>query len=337
VRHNSLATLKARQTPNMISVVVPVYNEGSTVLNAYQAIVSVVESQISSRKFEIIFVDDGSQDDTFTYLTQIASQSASVRVIKLTSNCGSHIAIRAGFENARGDLACFLASDLQEPPELIPKMLEAMVPPIQIVWAVRNSRDDRRLTILMAKAYYALARLFVSKKMPPSGSSMFMLGANALAAVQLYPEHNLTLEGLFLTMGFQQAWVSYERQSRKVGHSKWTLEKKLKHFADFFVAYSYTPIRLMSYLGVGLATLGFLYAIVILLNKILFADSTQGWSSLMVVVLIMGGIQMVMMGVIGEYVWRTLDESRGRPRYIMETILNDDPPTGVIDEGTGNR
>jgi dolichol-phosphate mannosyltransferase len=306
-----------------ISVVVPVYNEGDSVRTAHDAIVGVLTSQLPHVEFEIVFVDDGSQDDSFIHLSSLCSQYPYVRVIKFVSNSGSHMAIRAGLEHARGDVACFIACDLQDPPEVIPIMLKSLVSPAQIVWAVRGSRQDSLWSQLFAKLFYALARLLVSKNIPPSGASMFLLGADVLKAVRLYTERNLTLEGLFATMGFKQTYVQYERQARRVGHSKWTLGKRLKLFADFFVGYSYTPIRLMSYLGMGIAAWGFIYALVVMLSNILFSIPVAGWMSLVAIVLVIGGIQMTMMGIIGEYVWRTLDETRSRPRYIIDTILDD--------------
>ena len=301
-----------------LSVVVPVYNESGGVRTACEAVVNVLNSQLPQVEYELIFVDDGSQDDSFTHMSELSTQCPSVRVIKFAANCGSHMAIRAGLEHATGDVACFLACDLQEPPELIPTMLALLINPVQIVWAVRSSRQDSLCSRLLAKTFYNLARLIVSKNIPPSGASMFMLGGGALTALRHYQERNLTLEGLFATMGFKQAFVQYERKARQDGKSKWTLGKRLKLFADFFVGYSYAPIRFMSYLGIAIATLGFIYALILILRRVLLSNPIEGWTSLVVVVLVMGGIQMIMMGIIGEYIWRTLDETRARPRYIIE-------------------
>lgn len=311
-----------------ISIIVPVFNESKSVWTAYDAIVSVVKTQLPEVEFEIIFVDDGSQDDSFLQLSSLCSRSSYVRVIKFVNNCGSHMAIRAGMEHARGDVACYLACDLQDPPELIPLVLKLLVEPVQIVWAVRNSRKDSLPSRLFAACFYRLARVLVSKNIPPAGASMCVLGPGALRAVRAYKERNLTLEGAFATMGFKQAHILYERKARQFGKSKWTLGKRLKLFADFFVGYSYVPIRLMSYLGMIIAALGLFYSLVVVFNKMWFSVPVEGWSSLMVIVLVMGGIQMIMIGVIGEYVWRTLDEARARPRYIIDTILNDSQEFG---------
>jgi glycosyltransferase involved in cell wall biosynthesis len=305
-----------------ISVIVPVYNEGESVRVAYDRIVDVFADQLPQHRYEVIFVDDGSIDDSFFHLSALAATHGDLRVIKFAQNAGSHMAIRAGLEHATGDAAVFLACDMQDPPEIIPKMLAALRPPVRIVWAVRDTRNDRLSTKLASRVFFTLARLLVSKNLPPSGASMFMLGPDALRAVPLHRERNLTLEGLFATMGLAQAQVPYDRRDRDVGTSKWTLGKKLKLFADFFVGYSYAPIRLMSYVGMSVAALGFIYVIMLLVNKLQLGTPVEGWTSLMVVVLIVGGVQMTMLGIIGEYVWRGLDETRRRPRYIVEQFLN---------------
>jgi dolichol-phosphate mannosyltransferase len=320
----------------LISIIVPVFNEGNSVFRAYDAIRDAMSVRAGVLSYEVIFVDDGSEDDSFKHLTALASRDTNVRVIKLASNCGSHMAIRAGLEHARGSRACFLACDLQEPPELIPQMFDALTSPVEIVWAVRESREDTFSSKLLARIFYWFARRFVSKNIPPSGASMFMLGPDALRAIRSYNERNLTLEGLFATLGLRQAHIHYHRQARVHGTSKWTVGKRLKLFADFFVAYSYTPIRSMSYLGIVAAALGFVYALVVIVNRLFLAEPIQGWSSLVVVVLVMSGLQMIMMGVIGEYLWRTLDEVRRRPRYIIDTILNDTPDEGRLSETIAN-
>jgi glycosyltransferase involved in cell wall biosynthesis len=306
-----------------LSVIIPVFNEGEGVRFAHDAIVNVLREKLPEMDFELIYVDDGSHDDTFAHLTTLSATYPYVRAIKFLVNCGSHMAIRAGLEHADGDIACFIACDLQDPPELIPEMLEKLIGPVQVVWAVRHARQDSLSSQLFSKAFYGLVRLLVSKNFPPSGSSMFLLGPDALKAVRLYKERNLTLEGLFSVMGFRQAFIGYDRQARKYGKSKWTMAKRLKLFADFFVGYSYTPIRLMSYIGMIVASLGFLYAIIVLINRLFFYNPVQGYASLLVIVLVVGGIQMIMMGITGEYIWRTLDEVRSRPRYMIECILNE--------------
>lgn len=309
-----------------LTIIIPCYHESSAVRDTITRLESALAAAGFTVPYEVIFVDDGSRDDTFAHLREVAAGRPHVRVLKLATNVGSHMAIRAAFEHATGTHACYLPVDLQEPPELIPKLLELCRDPVQIAWAVRDSRKDPWLTRLNANLFYALARFFVTKNLPSTGAGTFLLGPKALAAAARFTERNLTLEGLFATMGFPIAVLPYERQARTQGVSKWTLAKKLKLFADFFVAYSYTPIRFFSYLGVVTAICGFLYAAFIFAARLYYGPAMEtGFSSIMIAVLILGGLQMVMMGVLGEYLWRTLDETRRRPRYLIDEDVNPPP------------
>jgi polyisoprenyl-phosphate glycosyltransferase len=302
-----------------LSIVIPCFHESAAVRQTWDRLSSALAAAAFTVPYEVIFVDDGSRDDTFVHLRAIAAAQPNVRVLKLSANVGSHMAIRAGLEHANGTHACYLPADLQEPPELLPQLLALCRDPVQIAWAVRDSRQDPWLTRLSASLFYTLARLFVTRNLPAGGAGTFLLGPKALAAVPRYTERNLTLEGLFATMGFPLAVLPYQRQARQQGASKWTLAKKLKLFADFFVAYSYTPLRFFSYLGLTVATCGFLYAAFILAARLWHGPAMlTGFTSIMIAVLILGGLQMVMMGVLGEYVWRALDESRGRPCYLID-------------------
>lgn len=296
-----------------ISVIVPAYNESEGVRSAYEAIKNVMEGQLPEHDWELLFVDDGSTDDSFTHIRALSEEDAHVRGLRFSSNRGSHMAIRAGFDHATGDVACFIACDLQDPPELIPGMLQKLDGEIEIVAAARNKRDDPLLTRFFAASFYALARALVSRDLPPGGASMFLLGPKALKSVGEYREHNLTLEGMFLATGYKQGIVRYDRRSRTYGESKWTYRKRLKLFADFFVAYSYAPIRMVSIVGALTALIGVLYGAAALLNS----GPVEGWTIATTAVLLVGGTQMIMLGIVGEYVWRALDEARGRPNYII--------------------
>jgi dolichol-phosphate mannosyltransferase len=290
------------------------------VITAYETILSEVKKH--SHEYEIIFVDDGSNDDSFVHITKVSEKDPNVKALKFASNCGSHMAIRAGLEYATGDCACFIACDMQEPPELIYRLLKELEEPYEIVWAVRNSRKDSFSSILFAKVFYFFARRMVSKNIPPSGASMFMISKKALKSLNKYNERNLTLEGLFATIGFKSKHVLYEREMRKQGKSKWTLAKKIKLFIDFFIAYSYTPIRIVSITGVLLFIIGLIWTAYIIIRQLVWGDLSAGWPALLSVLLTGFGITNISLGIIAEYLWRTLDETRKRPRYILEKTIN---------------
>lgn len=304
----------------LLSIIVPTYNEGDSVARACDAIQAAMRQSLPDLPLEILFVDDGSADDTYVHLEQLARTRPEVRCVKLAANVGAHMAIRAGLDHCRGDCACFIACDLQDPPEVIPRMMDSLTGSVQLVWAARETRDDRLRDRLFSRAFGWLARTVAKVDVPPQGASMALLGSKAIAAARQYSERNLTLDSLLSGLGFGYAVVPYARRARQVGSSKWTLKKKLKLFADFFVGSTYAPIRAMSYFGIFVAVIGFIYAAIVFANRIWFAEPVPGWTSLILVVLVLGGTQMVMLGIIGEYVWRTLDETRRRPRYVIETI-----------------
>lgn len=305
----------------ILSIIVPVFNEGDNVITAYRIINSEI-SKLPELNSEIIFVDDGSHDDTFSYLLKIASENQDVKALKLSTNCGPHMAIRAGLSYAKGDYACFLACDLQEPPALIKEMLSKLKDPYEIIWAVRNSRKDGFFTKLYASIFYLMARIIVSKNIPPSGAGTFLISTKVLKTLKHYDERNLTLEGLFATMGFKNNYIYYDREKRKSGRSKWNLSKRVKLFIDFFVAYSYTPIRFISGFGILMAAFGLAWTVYIVLQQLLHHNILYGWASIISILLVGFGFTNISLGIIAEYLWRTLDESRKRPKYIIEKSIN---------------
>jgi glycosyltransferase involved in cell wall biosynthesis len=303
-----------------ITIVIPVFNEGVSVNNSYELIMEELSEHQDS--YELIFVDDGSSDDSFIHLENIANKDCRVKAIKLSSNYGSHMAIRAGLSFAKGKCACFIACDMQEPPSLIYKMKAELSEYHNIVWAVRNSRKDNFTTIIFSKLFYWLARKIVTNNIPPSGASMFMVSDKVLNALKMYEERNLTLEGLFATMGFKSTHIYYDRKERLSGKSKWTLSKKIKLFIDFFVAYSNAPIRFVSVMGIIFSILGFIWTFYIIARQIILGDLAPGWPALISVLLIGFGITNISLGIIAEYLWRTLDETRKRPKFIIEKTVN---------------
>jgi dolichol-phosphate mannosyltransferase len=310
------------KAPEKLSVIIPVYFEGKLVHKAYEMVSAEVSKQFED--YEVLFIDDGSGDNTFEELQLLANEHKNVKVVKFATNAGSHMAIRAGMDYASGDLVSFIACDMQEPPELIYKMYQVLEKPYEIVWAVRNSRKDSWGSVIFSNTFYFFARRIVSKNIPPKGSSMFLMTRKVVDSIRRYHERNLTLEGLMATMGYKSTHILYERQERMEGKSKWTLAKKIKLFVDFFVAYSYFPIRFISVTGILFSIIGFAWTIYIILRHFLVGDLSSGWPALISVLLVGFGITNISLGIIAEYLWRTLDEARKRPNYIVEYELNID-------------
>ncbi len=313
-----------------LSIIIPAFNEGSAVGTAHAEVSRVMEAFLPKYEYEIIFVDDGSSDDTFLHLAELHEKDQRVRVVKLAVNKGAHKAIRAGLDHAQGDLACFIPCDLQEPPELLVDMIPKLEEGYQVVAAVRNTRKDPILTKIFSRIFWSIARKLASNNIPSRGVGTFLLGPQALKAARLYKESNLALHGLFATMGFKQAEVVYERRARQQGKSKWTWAGRLYLFADIFVGHSYLPIRLMSLCGFFVAVSGIIWSFVVLFNRLFLIsglDRMDRWMSfIVVIVLVLGGAQMIMLGVLGEYLWRSLDEARRRPLYLVEKVLERPTP-----------
>ncbi|MDA9981301.1 glycosyltransferase family 2 protein [Gammaproteobacteria bacterium] len=309
-------TTENLKTP-FVSIVTPAYNEKTNLPELYERLRSVMNGlQV---KWEWLVVDDHSTDSTFSTVEDLSKKDSRVRGIRFARNHGAHLALTCALHHARGDCAIGIAADLQDPPETIPTLIEEWNKGANVVWAARSERlGENTGTLFMARAYYWVMRSVVGfKDMSSMGADFFLIDRQVLNAFRKYRESNISILALITWMGFRQTTISYTKQARAHGRSGWTLKKKLKLLVDSVTGFSYVPIRFMSYLGMIIALLGFLYAIFLVFNA-LAGEPPQGWTTLLVVVLLIGGMLMIMMGVLGEYLWRTLDEARNRPLYIVE-------------------
>lgn len=303
----------------LLSVVVPLYNEAENV-DALHARLAETADKLD-RDTEFVFVDDGSTDGSYDKIVALRARDRRVCAVKLARNFGSHGACLAGFAQARGDHAVILAADLQDPPELLVDLLAAADGGHDVVWARRESRQDPAATLLFAAVYNRVMRRIALPNWPQRGFDFVMISRRVIDVVVARRESNTSLFGQILWAGFPQTSIGYSRLQRRAGRSKWTFGKKLKLAIDSFVGFSYVPIRLISLLGLLSALLGAAYAAFVVFRRLTSGVPVEGWTSLMVVVLILGGVQLLMLGVLGEYLWRTLDVARGRPPFIVaETI-----------------
>jgi dolichol-phosphate mannosyltransferase len=307
---------------SVVSLVVPVYhNAGSLpdLLSRFQQLAA----RNSGDRFEFVFVDDGSQDESLNVLQQLQSQESRVRIVKLSRNFGSNAAISAGLSQATGEAVAVIAADLQDPPELIHEMLVKWRSGHRVVLAARESRDDPGLTALFADCFYSLFRRFAIKTMPRHGFDFFLIDRKVCDLINGIQESNPYLMGLILWLGFEPVVLPYHRQVREVryGRSMWTVARKIKYFIDSFAAFSYVPIRLASLIGISLSVIGLLYAAFVVGARLFFQIHSDGWASLMVVLLVVSGVQMTMTGILGEYLWRNLEETRKRPRFVVDQLM----------------
>ena len=304
------------------SIVVPVFHNARSLpdlLAEFQA----VAARNPDDDFEFIFVDDGSRDDSFDVLKKLAAGEPRMKVAKLSRNFGSNPAVMAGLSLATGDAVGALAADLQDPPALLHDMISRWREGHKVVIAARRGRGDPFPTSLLSDTFYRLFRRFAIKSMPKRGFDFFLIDQQVCALISGIQENNAYLMGLILWLGFEPHVLYYDRQARekRYGQSMWTLGRKVKYFIDSFVAFSHFPIRVSSALGMLFSLVGLLYAVWVIYSRLALGVSIEGWASLIVVVLIAAGMQMMILGIIGEYMWRNLDETRRRPRFIIETII----------------
>ena len=311
-------------TPDF-SVVIPVYfNEGSLT-----KLVQIMQEQVISvfpdKQFEYVFVDDGSQDGSYRELQAIKVQSTvPVTLVKLARNFGQVPAMMAGYAHARGKAVINMSADLQDPPELICQMIRHHLDEhFHIVICTRESREEGYYRRVTSKLFYNLMKKLSFKNMPQGGFDFVLISGMVKDLILSNQEANPFWQGQILWPGFKVKWIPYRRNKREIGISRWTFSKKIKYLLDGVLAYSYVPIRMMSLIGVFVALAGFLYTIVIIINWALGNSPFTGWSPLMIVILLLSGLQMIMTGLIGEYVWRTLDQVKNRPLYVIERI---EPP-----------
>jgi polyisoprenyl-phosphate glycosyltransferase len=307
---------------SLISIIVPVFNNASSLPDLLERFQDLAAKNASDQ-FEFIFVDDGSVDNSFSVLESLFQKESRIQVVKLSRNFGSNAALLAGLGQTHGDAVAAIAADLQDPPELINDMLVDWRQGHKVVLAARQSRDDGFLTTLLADTFYSLFRLFAVKTMPKHGFDFFLIDRQVRDLIDNIQENNAYLMGLILWLGFSPKVVYYHRQARekRYGPSMWTTAKKIKYFLDSFVAFSYFPVRAASVIGIVLSIVGLIYAVIVITLRLATSVQPEGWASLMIVVLIVSGVQMVMIGILGEYLWRNLDETRRRPRFIIESVL----------------
>ena len=301
------------------SIVIPVYfNEGS-LTNTMKSIEIDVMDNNPDLNCEIVFVDDGSGDGSLDELINLQEKFPQViKIIKLSRNFGQHNAISAGLVHASGDCIIVMSADGQDPPYLINDMLTVYQQDHHdIVACVRKSRDESFYRIITSKIFYAIIRKISFPHMPRGGFDFVLISRRVVNVLLKNQEAGHFIQGQLLWTGFQTHYIEYERGERKVGKSRWTFGKKFTLFIDSIAGYSFIPIRLFSLAGLVIAFFSFIYASIVIFRT-LNGNPPAGWASLMVVVLAIGGVQMLMLGMMGEYLWRTLAQVRNRDLFIID-------------------
>lgn len=302
-----------------ISIIIPCYFNEANLPVTFAQLFDNEQYFPENTAFEYVMVDDGSKDNTYGVLLQFhAAYPQKIKVIKLASNVGSYNAITAGMHYATGHCCAVMAADLQDPPEMIVKMYDYWLKGIKLVIANRENRDDAFSDKLFSNLFQYLIRKFGLKNLPKGGYDFVLFDARLKDQVLRIKEKNTNILYLLLWLGYDYVNIPYIRQKRAIGRSKWTFSKKIKLFIDSFVSFSYLPIRMISATGLVLGFSAFLYAILLIINKLFGFISVEGWTTMMVVMVLLGAFQMIALGIIGEYVWRTLDTTRQRPDFVVE-------------------
>jgi dolichol-phosphate mannosyltransferase len=299
------------------SAVVPCMDEEDNLRAFYETLAPVFDDEFGDR-WEIVFVDDGSQDSTPHLIAELHREDPRVRGVRLSRNFGSHVAIAAGLDHVQGDLAVVLAADLQDPPEVIPQFVERWRSGADIVWGARETREDPLPRRLFARLFYGLIVRTALPSIPRTGTGSFcLIDGVVVHAFQQFQERNRLTFGIISWSGFTQEQVPYQRAARRAGRSKWSLGQLIKTAIDTLVSFSYVPLRLISYLGLLVSMLSFAFGLYIIIDYLVAGTQLRGWPSLMAAILFLGGAQLITLGVLGEYLWRTSEEAKRRPLYLV--------------------
>lgn len=308
-----------------LSIVVPAFNEEEVLPEFYRRVAEVAGNLDAS--VEVIFVNDGSTDKTLDILQSLKALDPRVAIVDLSRNFGKEIAMTAGLDHTHGDAVVIIDADLQDPPELIPEMINHWQDGYDVVYARRTSRaGEARLKKATAHLFYRLIRNMSHIYIPPDTGDFRLLSRRAVHALSGLREQHRFMKGLFAWIGYPQKAIFYERHARHDGNSKWNYIGLWNFAIEGITSFSILPLKLATYVGVLAAFGAFLYGMFIILQTLLFGNPVPGYPSLLVVVLFLGGIQLMAIGVIGEYLGRTFNEAKGRPLYLLKDYRPADNP-----------
>jgi len=315
-----------RGQPALISVVVPVYFEERVLRDSYARLKAAMLSLSPDFAYELIFVNDGSTDGSGAILAELAGSDAAVRVVSLSRNFGHQLAITAGIDHAMGDAVVLIDADLQDPPEVIPQMVAKWQEGFKVVYGVRRSRaGETRFKLLTAKLFYRLLSRLSDVKIPLDCGDFRLMDRAVVDELVQIREESRYIRGLVSWVGFPQCPVEYERQPRLSGETKFRLGKMLRFALDGISSFSEAPLRLSGQVGLIVTVGSLLLMAWIIGGKIMNpAQTVAGWTSVMVAVLFLGGVQLISIGVLGEYIGRIFRQTKGRPLYVVAERINFD-------------
>lgn len=312
-----------------LSLVVPMYNEEETVPTFYRRAVAALEQ--TGVPFELVFVDDGSTDGTFEKLRALAAVDSRVKIIRFSRNFGHQTAVTAGLHYSTGAAVAVIDGDLQDPPEFVPRLFDKWREGYEVVYAVRRSRKENILKRAAYRLFYRLLRRLSYVDIPLDSGDFAIMDRRVVDELNAMPERNRFVRGIRAWVGFRQTGLEYDREPRFAGQSKYPLRKLIKLAYDGLVSYSFVPLRLVTHLGFLISGVAFAIIVYLLALRFVYGERlVMGWTSTVVVILFLGGIQLLSLGILGEYVGRIFDEVKRRPLYVVrETVGFDRAPSSA--------
>lgn len=307
----------------LISLVVPMYFEEEVARECYNRLTGVMRG-INSYDYELVFVNDGSTDKTLEILEEIANSDPRVKVISFARNFGHQVAVSCGIDYAKGDALVIIDADLQDPPELIPDMIKLWEQGYEVVYGKRKKRNgETKFKLATAKLFYKVLDNLSEVRIPRDTGDFRLIDRKVADVLRNLTEHNRFLRGLVAWSGFRQTPIEYERDERFAGETKYPLKKMIRFAADGIISFSAKPLKLITGLGIFSVIVAFCIMIYAVASFLFSSIKTEpGWTSLMVTVTFIGGVQLISVGVLGEYIARMYDESKNRPLYIIDKKIN---------------
>jgi len=306
----------------IFSIVVPVYQNADNLNETVFALLRL-QDRLTDYDLELIFVDDGSTDGSYDILLKYYElHSDKINLIKLTKNFGQNSAIYAGIFQARGDAIGIISADLQDPCDLFIEMLEKWRSGKKLIIGERKERNEIVGKSILPKLYWKLINRYAVKDFPVGGFDFCVIDKKIAQDLKYINEKNSHIFVLIFSLGYPYEIIPYEKKPRMFGKSQWTTSKKIKLFVDTFVSFSYMPIKTISYFGLFISTISFIFTLFIIINRIIKGNIYPGWTSIAVLISLLGGLILLTLGIIGEYLWRLLEETRKRPSFVIDSILS---------------
>jgi len=310
-----------------VSLVVPVFNEEAVIGAFYERATRALAS-LEGFSYELVFVDDGSRDNTYERLARFAAEDGHVRVLKFSRNFGHQIAITAGIDHATGDCVVIIDADLQDPPEVVASMVEQWRQGSDVVYGVRMDRaGETRMKLVTASAFYRLLARLTNIHIPANVGDFRLISRRVVNQLKQLKEKDRFVRGLVSWVGFKQTGVSYHRDPRYAGETKYPFRRMLKFAFDGITSFSTLPLKFATWIGYATAVLAVMYLVYVLIAKML-GWTVQGWTTIMVAMLFLGSVQLICLGILGEYLGRVFNEVKPRPMYVVEEVLPADPAQG---------